>query len=53
MVYDLVVLDPNEDDMKKCSTKLLDGVLALLGNTFLVSEYCRLSKLHLSKLFLK
>lgn len=32
MVYDLVVLDPNEDDMKKCSTKLLDGVLALLGN---------------------
>ncbi|XP_037907722.1 neurobeachin-like protein 1 isoform X2 [Hermetia illucens] len=30
MVYDLVVLDPNEDDSKKCSTKLLDGVLALL-----------------------
>lgn len=34
MVYDLVVLDPNEDDMKKCSTKLLDGVLALLGKFF-------------------
>ncbi len=33
MVYDLVVLDPNEDDMKKCSTKLLDGVLALLGKS--------------------
>lgn len=30
MVYDLVVLDPNEDDSKKCSTKLLDGVLAIL-----------------------
>lgn len=43
MVYDLVVLDPNEDEIKKCSPKLLDGVLALLGtahifiqNTFLV-----------------
>lgn len=31
MVYDLVVLDPNEDEFKKCSTKLLDGVLAVLG----------------------
>ncbi|XP_055695703.1 neurobeachin-like protein 1 [Lutzomyia longipalpis] len=30
MVYDLVVLDQNKDDLKKCSTKLLDGVLALL-----------------------
>lgn len=31
MVYDLIVLDPNEDEIKKCSPKLLDGVLALLG----------------------
>ncbi|KNC29634.1 hypothetical protein FF38_00632 [Lucilia cuprina] len=30
MIYDLVVLGSNEDDTKKCSTKLLDGVLALL-----------------------
>ncbi|XP_055544656.1 neurobeachin-like protein 1 isoform X1 [Wyeomyia smithii] len=30
LAYDLVVLDPNEDDTKKCSTKLLDGVLSLL-----------------------
>lgn len=30
MIYDLVVLDQNLDDQKKCSTKLLDGVLALL-----------------------
>lgn len=31
MIYDLVVLDPNEDEQKKCSPKLLDGVLALMG----------------------
>lgn len=31
MIYDLVVLDPNEDDVKKCSPKLMDGVLALMG----------------------
>lgn len=31
MIYDLVVLDPNEDDVKKCSSKLMDGVLALMG----------------------
>uniref|UniRef100_A0A182N771 DUF4704 domain-containing protein n=1 Tax=Anopheles dirus TaxID=7168 RepID=A0A182N771_9DIPT len=30
LAYDLVVLDPNEDDTKKCSVKLLDGVLSLL-----------------------
>nr|XP_040227141.2 neurobeachin-like protein 1 isoform X2 [Anopheles coluzzii] len=30
LAYDLVVLDPNEDDSKKCSVKLLDGVLSLL-----------------------
>lgn len=30
-MYDLVVLDPNEDEHKKCSVKLLDGVLILLG----------------------
>lgn len=33
MIYDLVVLDPNEDDVKKCSPKLMDGVLALMGTT--------------------
>lgn len=31
MIYDLVVLDPNEDETKKCSSKLFDGVLALMG----------------------
>lgn len=31
MIYDLVYLDPNEDEVKKCSPKLLDGVLALMG----------------------
>lgn len=36
MVYDLVVLDPNEDEIKKCSPKLLDGVLALLGINFII-----------------
>lgn len=30
MIYDLVVLDPNEDEMKKCSTRLMDGVLAIM-----------------------
>ncbi|XP_068150111.1 LOW QUALITY PROTEIN: neurobeachin-like protein 1 [Drosophila tropicalis] len=30
MVYELIVLGSNEDESKKCSTKLLDGVLALL-----------------------
>lgn len=34
MVYDLVVLDPNEDEIKKCSPRLLDGVLQLLGKTY-------------------
>lgn len=34
MIYDLVFLDPNEDEEKKCSPKLLDGVLALMGKTF-------------------
>ena len=29
-MYDLVVLGTNEDDIKKCSPKLLDRVLALL-----------------------
>lgn len=31
MIYDLVVLDPNENDAKKCSPKLMDGVLAIMG----------------------
>lgn len=32
LTYDLVVLYPNEDDSKKCSTKLLDGVLSVLDS---------------------
>lgn len=44
MIYDLVVLDPNEDEQKKCSPKLLDGVLALMGrfqiDTFILSSVC-------------
>lgn len=51
MVYDLVVLDPNEDEFKKCSVKLLDGVLALLDALMVFqqstiddwSEMCQLS----------
>lgn len=34
LVYDLVVLDPHEEDVKKCSPKLLDGVLALMGKHY-------------------
>lgn len=32
MVYDLAVLDQNEDDSKKCSVKLLDGVLSIVDS---------------------
>lgn len=32
LTYDLVVLYPNEDDSKKCSTKLLDGVLSVIDS---------------------
>lgn len=38
MVYDLVVLDPNEDEIKKCSSKLLDGVIALLDNLMVFQQ---------------
>lgn len=38
MVYDLVVLDPNEDEIKKCSPKLLDGVIALLDNLMVFQQ---------------
>lgn len=38
MVYDLVVLDPTEDEMKKCSTKLLDGVLSLLDTLMVFQQ---------------
>lgn len=31
MIYDLVFLDPNEDEEKKCSTKLLEGILGIMG----------------------
>ncbi|XP_067013553.2 neurobeachin-like protein 1 [Anabrus simplex] len=37
-VYDLVVLDPNEDMSKKASTKLLDGVLGLLDALLVFQE---------------
>ncbi|GAB0094777.1 neurobeachin-like protein 1 [Sergentomyia squamirostris] len=37
MVYDLVVLDKSREDFKKCSVKLLDGVLSLL-DTLLVFQ---------------
>lgn len=36
LIYDLVVLDPNKDETKKCSSKLLDGVLGLLGKYKLI-----------------
>lgn len=32
LTYDLVVLYPNEDDSKKCSPKLLDGVLSVIDS---------------------
>lgn len=41
MIYDLVYLDPNEDDDKKCSPKLLDGVLALMGRIFIYVDLWR------------
>lgn len=31
MIYDLVYLDPNEDEEKKCSIKLLEGILGIMG----------------------
>ncbi|XP_069696226.1 neurobeachin-like protein 1 isoform X2 [Periplaneta americana] len=37
-IYDLVVLDPNEDTSKKASTKLLDGVLGLLDALLVFQE---------------
>ncbi|KAJ9577826.1 hypothetical protein L9F63_025313, partial [Diploptera punctata] len=37
-IYDLVVLDPNEDTSKKASTKLLDGVLGLLDTLLVFQE---------------
>lgn len=43
MIYDLVVLDPNEDDVKKCSPKLMDGVLALMGLFTYVLTFTRSS----------
>lgn len=39
LVYDLVVLDPNEDETKKCSLKLLDGVLTLLDALMVFQQY--------------
>jgi hypothetical protein len=38
MVYDLVVLDTNEDDSKKCSLKLLDGVSTLMDALMVFQE---------------
>uniref|UniRef100_A0A1B6DB47 Neurobeachin-like protein 1 n=1 Tax=Clastoptera arizonana TaxID=38151 RepID=A0A1B6DB47_9HEMI len=37
-IYDLTVLDPNQDSTKRASTKLLDGVLALLDSLLVFQE---------------
>lgn len=52
MVYDLVVLDPNEDDSKKCSTKLLDGVLALMDALMVFQQTSNDDWLEMTQLFL-
>lgn len=38
MIYDLVVLDKNDDDMKKCSSKLMDGVIPLLDSLMIFAD---------------
>lgn len=38
LTYDLVVLYPNEDDSKKCSIKLLDGVLSVLDSLMIFQK---------------
>ncbi|XP_055373526.1 neurobeachin-like protein 1 isoform X2 [Condylostylus longicornis] len=38
MVYDLVVLGSNEDESKKCSIKLLDGVLSLIDSLMIFQQ---------------
>lgn len=38
LTYDLVVLYPNEDDSKKCSMKLLDGVLSVLDSLMIFQK---------------
>lgn len=55
MIYDLVVLDPNEDEQKKCSPKLLDGVLALMDTLMIfqqsaVDEWVEMSRICLGLL---
>ncbi|KAG8260208.1 hypothetical protein J6590_102043 [Homalodisca vitripennis] len=37
-IYDLTVIDPNQDHSKKASTKLLDGVLGLLDALLVFQE---------------
>ncbi|XP_063708929.1 neurobeachin-like protein 1 [Culicoides brevitarsis] len=38
LAYDLVVLYPNEDDSKKCSTKLLDGIISILDSLMIFNR---------------
>lgn len=38
MIYDLVVLDKNDDNMKKCSSKLMDGVIPLLDSLMIFAD---------------
>lgn len=38
MIYDLVVLDKNDDNMKKCSSKLMDGVIPLLDSLMVFAD---------------
>lgn len=38
MIYDLVVLDKNDDNMKKCSAKLMDGVIPLLDSLMIFAD---------------
>lgn len=38
MIYDLVVLDKNDETMKSCSSKLLDGVIPLLDSLMIFAD---------------
>lgn len=38
MIYDLVVLDKNDESMKNCSSKLLDGVIPLLDSLMIFAD---------------
>lgn len=38
MIYDLVVLDKTDDNMKQCSSKLIDGVILLLDSLMIFAD---------------